>query len=101
MPMPVAAFARASAIHRIIRVCGAQPFQSRGKTMYQLYYYPGNANLAPHILLEEIGADYKLVLVYRNKIDQNSPACLKLNPAGLSPVLIDGDLVLYEAAAIC
>jgi hypothetical protein len=28
--------------------------------MYQLYYYPGNANLAPHILLEEIGADYEL-----------------------------------------
>ena len=24
--------------------------------MYKLHYYPSNANLAPHILLEEIGA---------------------------------------------
>lgn len=69
--------------------------------MYQLYYFPGNANLAPHILLEEIGADYKLVLVDRNKNEQKSPAYLKLNPAGRIPVLVDGDLVLYEAAAIC
>lgn len=32
--------------------------------MYQLYYYPGNANLAPHILLDEIGADYRAVDAY-------------------------------------
>ena len=31
----------------------------------KLYYYPGNANLAPHILLEEVAADYELVLVDR------------------------------------
>jgi glutathione S-transferase len=69
--------------------------------MYQLYYYPGNANLAPHILLEEIGADYELVLVDRNKNEHKSPEYLKLNPTGRIPVLVDGDLVLYETAAIC
>src|SRR3989304_10510949 len=69
--------------------------------MYQLYYHPGNANPAPHILLEEIGADYELVLVDRTKNEQKSPAYLKLNPAGRIPVLVDGDLVLYETAAIC
>ena len=69
--------------------------------MYQLYYYPGNANLAPHILLEEIGAEYKLVLVDRNKNEHKSPEYLKLNPAGRIPVLVDGELVLYESAAIC
>ena len=69
--------------------------------MYQLYYYPGNANLAPHILLEEIGAAYELLLVDRNKNEQKSPAYLKLNPTGRIPVLVDGDLVLYETAAIC
>jgi len=69
--------------------------------MYQLYYYPGNANLAPHILLEEIGADYELVLVDRNKNEQKSPAYLRLNPNGRIPVLVDGGLVLYESAAIC
>jgi glutathione S-transferase len=69
--------------------------------MYQLYYYPGNANLAPHILLEEIGADYELVLVDRDKNEQKSAEYLKLNPAGRIPVLVDGGLVLYETAAIC
>lgn len=69
--------------------------------MYQLYYYPGNANLAPHILLEEVGAEYRLVLVDRGKNEQKSSAYLKLNPNGRIPVLVDGGLVLYEAAAIC
>ncbi|MBI3525872.1 MAG: glutathione S-transferase [Betaproteobacteria bacterium] len=69
--------------------------------MYLLYYYPGNANLAPHILLEEIGAEYKLVLVDRSQNQQKSPEYLKLNPNGRIPVLVDGGLVLYEAAAIC
>jgi glutathione S-transferase len=30
-----------------------------------------------------------------------SPEYLKLNPNGLIPTLVDGDLVLYETAAIC
>jgi glutathione S-transferase len=69
--------------------------------MYQLYYFPGNANLAPHMLLEEIGAPYELVLVDRASNAQKSPAYLKLNPTGRIPVMIDGDLVLFETAAIC
>jgi len=69
--------------------------------MYQLYYFPGNANLIPHILLEEIGAPYELVPVDRANNAQKSPAYLKLNPTGRIPVLIDGDLVLFETAAIC
>lgn len=69
--------------------------------MYKLYYYPGNANLAPHMLLEELGIDYELVLVDRDNNAHKSPEYLKLNPAGRIPVLIDGDLVLYETAAIC
>jgi glutathione S-transferase len=69
--------------------------------MYKLYYYPGNASLAPHIVLEEIGAPYELVLVDRNKQAHKKPDFLELNPSGLIPVLIDGDLVLTETAAIC
>jgi glutathione S-transferase len=72
-----------------------------GESMYKLYYYPGNANLAPHMLLEELGVDYELVLVDRDNDAHKSPEYLKLNPAGRIPVLIDGDLVLSESAAIC
>jgi glutathione S-transferase len=67
----------------------------------QLYYFPGNASMAPHILLEELGVPYALSLVDRDHGEHKSPAYLKLNPNGLIPVLVDGDLVLYESAAIC
>ena len=39
--------------------------------MYQLYYYPANANAASHMLLEELGTDYELVLVNRAVNSQN------------------------------
>ena len=69
--------------------------------MVKLYYYPGNANLAPHMLLEELGVPYELVLVDRAKDAHQSADYLKLNPNGRIPTLIDGDLVLFETAAIC
>lgn len=67
----------------------------------RLYWFPGNASLAPHMLLEEIGAPFELERVDRANNAHKSPAYLKLNPNGQIPVLVDGDLVLYEAAAIC
>jgi len=67
----------------------------------RLYYFPGNANLAPHIVLEEIGVPYALELVDRKNDAQKSAAYLALNPNGAIPALVDGDLVLYESAAIC
>ena len=69
--------------------------------MPQLHYYPGNASMAPHLLLEEIGAPFDLKLVDRAQQAHKTAAYLRLNPNGLIPVLVDGDLVLYEAAAIC
>ena len=56
---------------------------------YELYYYPGNASLAPHLVLEELGADYRLLLVDRNTEAQKSAEYLALNPAGRIPVLVD------------
>jgi hypothetical protein len=69
--------------------------------MVQLYYYPGNASLTPHILLEEIGTPFELLLVDRTNGAHRSPQYLKLNPNGQIPVLVEGDFVLYETAAIC
>lgn len=69
--------------------------------MLHLHYYPGNASLTPHMLLEELGVGYQLDLVDRTKGAHKSPEYLKLNPNGLIPVLVDADLVLYETAAIC
>ena len=69
--------------------------------MLKLHYFPGNASLTPHALLEEIGVAYELVLVDRARQAHKSAAYLALNPNGLIPVLEDGALVLYETAAIC
>ena len=67
----------------------------------QLHYFPGNASLIPHILLEELGESFELLYVDRAKSAQKSAAYLKLNPNGLIPVLVDGEFVLYETAAVC
>jgi glutathione S-transferase len=68
--------------------------------MLQLHYFPGNSSLAPHILLEELGWPVELKLVDRQANAQKSPDYLKLNPNGQIPVLVDGELVLYETGAI-
>ncbi len=69
--------------------------------MITLHYHPSNASFAPHILLQELGVPFALQRVDRDQGEHKSPAYLALNPNGLIPVLVDGDLVLYEAAAIC
>lgn len=69
--------------------------------MYTLHYSPSTASMAPHILLEERGQPFELVWIDREHDGHKSAAYLQLNPNGLIPVLVDGDTVLYEAAAIC
>lgn len=69
--------------------------------MYELFYYPSNASLAPHFILEEIGVPFKLRLVDRKANGQKDPEYMKVNPMGRIPTLVDGDLVLFESAAIC
>ncbi len=77
--------------------------------MLQLHYFPGNASLTPHMLLEELGVPYELKLVDRTQGAHKLPEYLRLNPNGLIPVLVappaagepGADLVLYETAAIC
>ena len=66
----------------------------------QLHYDPGTAAMIPHIALEELGVPYERVLVQRAQQQHKAPGYLKLNPNGLLPVLVDGDLVLYETAAV-
>jgi glutathione S-transferase len=66
----------------------------------QLHYYPSTAAMIPHIVLEELGVPYERVLIDRSQNRHKEPAYLKLNPNGLIPVLTDGNLVLYETAAI-
>ncbi len=68
--------------------------------MITLHYLPGAASFAVHSLLRELNATFTLQLVDRANDGHKSPAYLKLNPNGLIPVLVDGELVMYETAAI-
>jgi glutathione S-transferase len=68
--------------------------------MIELHYAPGNASMTPHLVLEELGLPFELRRVDREHGAHKSPAYLALNPNGLIPVLTDGELVLYETAAI-
>jgi len=69
--------------------------------MIQLHYAPSTASMIPHILLEELEIPFELITVDKDGGELDSPAYRQLNPNGLIPVLVDGDLVLYETAAIC
>jgi glutathione S-transferase len=76
--------------------------------MLQLHYFPGNASLIAHIVLEELGVPFELKYVDRAASAHKSADYLALNPNGLIPVLVDPSfgsegrpLVVYETAAVC
>lgn len=62
----------------------------------QLYYRPGACSLAPHLLLEWIGAPF-----YLEKADLNSEHYRTINPAGTVPALVlNSGQVITQCAAI-
>ena len=66
--------------------------------MYKLYFSAGACSMAIHVALNECGQAVTL-----EKVDlqaPRSPEFLKINPRGQVPVLVDGDEVLREGAAI-
>lgn len=52
-------------------------------------------------ILHELGVEYEFIPIDFVKQEHRSAEFLRLNPNGKVPVLVDGDLVLYESAAIC
>lgn len=68
--------------------------------MYTLYYSPGACSLAIHALLISISAPYTLVRTDLNAGENRSPEFLKLNPRGQVPVLLEGERIMRESAAI-
>jgi len=69
--------------------------------MMKLYHSPQSRSIRPRWLLEEIGAPFEVVRLDLQAGDQKKPEYLKINPNGTVPALVDGDLALFESAAIC
>ncbi|MBH9576752.1 glutathione S-transferase family protein [Inhella proteolytica] len=68
--------------------------------MIQLHFSPSSAAMAPHFLLRELDLPHELVRVDVAGGEHRREPYLKLNPNGQIPVLVDGDLVLHQTAAI-
>ena len=68
--------------------------------MYKLYYSPGAFSLAIHVVLNEIKAEFELENVAISERKNRGEEFLKINPRGQVPVLIDGDNIIREGAAI-
>ena len=64
----------------------------------KLYSKPGACSTADDIALRWTGQPFELKVV--SVEDMKSPEFLALNPAGAVPVLVDGDFVLTQNAAI-
>jgi len=69
--------------------------------LYQLYFYPLNASMAPHFILEELKVNFELITVDRKTNAQKSADYLALNPTGRIPTLIDNGVAIFESPAIC
>ena len=64
--------------------------------MPKLLYHTGACSLAPHVVLEWIGAPYET-----QKVEYGSPELLAVNPSGAVPALIEDDgWILTQAGAI-
>ena len=64
----------------------------------KLYSKPGGCSTADHIALQWTGQPFEVEVVTATQIKE--PGFLALNPAGSVPVIVDGDFVLTQNAAI-
>ncbi|NTY39212.1 MULTISPECIES: glutathione S-transferase family protein [Burkholderia cepacia complex] len=66
----------------------------------KLYGFAGTRSQRALWGLKELDADFEFVSVNLLAGEHKRPEFLRLNPAGKVPVLVDGDLVIPESAAI-
>jgi glutathione S-transferase len=66
----------------------------------KLYWALDSGALAPHILLEEAGAEYELSVLDMENADESSQNYLKINPRGQVPAMVleDGEIITESAA---
>jgi glutathione S-transferase len=65
-----------------------------------LYHHPFSRAANVVWMLEEVGVPYELRFVDLAKGVQKSPEITALNPMGKLPILLDGDAVVTESAAV-
>lgn len=66
----------------------------------KLYEFAFTRSIRARWMLQELGVDFEPISVNLFAGEASQPEFLRLNPAAKIPVLVDGDLVLTESAAI-
>lgn len=67
----------------------------------KLYYFPSSPNSSKvHAVAIQLQLPLELEFVDIVKGESQTPAFLKLNPTGRTPILQDGDFILWESTAI-
>lgn len=66
----------------------------------KLYEFAPTRSIRVRWMLQELGLPFEAITVNLRSGDHHKPEFLELNPAAKLPVLVDGDLVLTESAAI-
>ena len=69
-------------------------------TELTFFHAPQTRSTGVRILLEELGAPYRLHLLDLKAGEQRQPAYLAINPMGKVPALKDGDALITEQVAI-
>jgi len=68
--------------------------------MYELFYAEPTAAMGTRVILEEIGAQYRLIDTDITDHAPRAPELIKHNPNGWVPVLVHEDGAMHEASAI-
>lgn len=66
----------------------------------KLYEFGPTRSIRARWMLQELGVDFEAISVNLRAGEHRRPEFLKINPTGKLPVLVDGDFVLSESAAI-
>ena len=65
-----------------------------------LFHAPNTRSFGTRLLLEELGAPYKLHVLNMKAGDQRKPDFLAINPLGKVPAILHGDALVTEQGAI-
>ena len=68
--------------------------------MIEIYHAPRTRGIRPIWTCEELGLDYKVVPVDFSAEYRATEEWRRMNPVGKVPVLIDGDLTMFESGAM-
>ena len=67
----------------------------------KLYFAPRTRATRPRWMLEELGHPYTIIHVDLDAKENREPGYLRVHPLGRVPVLVDGDVTIFESIAIC